>query len=210
MVYVKNTDIENRTWAGQVVLPNTYYQIESVEIKKWRTSEELLIDIASGVAVIASSNDGNGDLLNISDALDLLKDTGVKDVNSKNYNFTSNTTEDGKELYTKIHGMKSIITSGQTHTFKFVIPYTEIYFIGAEILVDVLSISDFRVSHPVGGEIEQYGYAVNMGKILYKRESRYAARLPQGLEIECVCTNDDALDLEMGVNFIMHEIRDAV
>lgn len=136
--------------------------------------------------------DANGNLIQHSDA------------------FASNATVDGKILYTKIHGMKADVSANTTHIFQFTIPYTEIYFQGAEILVDIVSISNFTIKHPLDltTPLEQYGYSVNMGKIIYKREARYAARIPQGIVLECEVTNDTDSTQEMGVNFILHEIRE--
>ena len=139
-----------------------------------------------------------------------------RDINGKAINhsdaFASNGTTDGKVLYTKIHGMKADVAANATHLFQFTIPYTEIYFQGAEILVDIISVSNFTIKHPLdmANPLEQYGYDVNMGKIIYKREARYAARIPQGLVLECEVTNDTDATQEMGVNFILHEIRTPV
>lgn len=122
--------------------------------------------------------------------------------------FSTNVTADGKILYLKIHGMKAVVAAGETHEFLFTIPYTEIYLQGAEIFVDILSQSDMRIKHPLAGVIEQYGYSVCMGKVIYKKQAQYAARLPQGLQISCEVTNVELTELEMGVNFILHELRD--
>lgn len=134
--------------------------------------------------------------------------------------FADNILPDGKVLYLKIHGMKAVVPAatldidGVTiipteHEFKFTIPYTEVYLQGAEIFVDILAQTDMGVKHPVYGMVEQYGYNVCMGKIIYKREARYAARIPMGMEVSAVCKNVELTDQEMGVNFILHEIRDA-
>lgn len=124
--------------------------------------------------------------------------------------FASNGTADGKILYTKIHGMKADVAAGATHLFQFTVPYTEVYFQGAEILVDIVSVSNFTIKHPLdmANPLEQYGFNVNMGKIIYKKEGQYAAKIPQGLVLECEVTNDTNDQQEMGVNFVLHEIRD--
>lgn len=127
---------------------------------------------------------------------------------SKSYSDASNITEDGKVLYKKIHGIKADVPSGQTHSFQFQIPYSEVFFRGAEIVVDIVSVSNFKILIPPSTVSEQYGYSVNMGKILYMRESEYTARLPQGIIIECECTNDTNETLEMGVNFLLDELRE--
>jgi Ulp1 family protease len=88
---------------------------------------------------------------------------------------------------------------------------SEAYFQGAEILVNIIGVSDFDVAIPTEqGDfvVEQYGYDVNMGEIIYQRESQYASRIPQGIIIRNTYTNDTDSTLEVGVNFIMHEIRE--
>lgn len=122
--------------------------------------------------------------------------------------FSRNVTEDGKLLYLKIHGMKANIPANGQHEFLFTIPYTEAYLQGAEIFVDILAQSDMSVKHPVAGVIEQYGFDVCTGKIIYKRQAQYASRLPQGLQVSCICKNTEPIEQEMGVNFILHEIRE--
>ena len=122
--------------------------------------------------------------------------------------FSRNVTEDGKLLYLKIHGMKANVPANGQHEFLFTIPYTEAYLQGAEIFVDILAQSDMSVKHPVAGVIEQYGFDVCTGKIIYKRQAQYASRLPQGLQVSCICKNTEPIEQEMGVNFIFHEIRE--
>ena len=122
--------------------------------------------------------------------------------------FANNVTDDGKILYLKIHGMKAIVPANGTHEFLFTVPYTEAYLQGAEIFVDILSQTDMSVKHPSGAVIEQYGFDVCTGKIVYKRQAQYASRLPQGLQVSAVCKNTEDTDQEMGVNFILHELRD--
>jgi hypothetical protein len=122
--------------------------------------------------------------------------------------FSRNVTEEGKLLYLKIHGMKANVPANGQHEFLFTIPYTEAYLQGAEIFVDILAQSDMSVKHPVAGVIEQYGFDVCTGKIIYKRQAQYASRLPQGLQVSCICKNTEPTEQEMGVNFILHEIRE--
>lgn len=122
--------------------------------------------------------------------------------------FSANKTEDGKDLYLKIHGMKAIVPPLGEHEFIFTIPYNEAYLQGAEIFVNILSQTDMTIKHPVAGVLEQYGFDVCMGEVIYKRQAQYASRLPQGLQISAVCKNTENVDQEMGVNFILHEVRD--
>lgn len=132
----------------------------------------------------------------------------------KTFAVSDNKTEDGKILYAKIHGFKSNIAAGESHIFAFQNPYPEIYFFGAEIMQDIIGVADFDVfapvpGHPDGGVIaEPYGYNVNLGTIKYIRETKFAARLPQGLLLRCHYTNDTAVEQEVGINYLMHELRD--
>jgi hypothetical protein len=129
---------------------------------------------------------------------------------TKQYAISDNLTEDGKVLYTKIHGQKAIVQPGETHQFELINPYSEIYFQGAEIMQDIIGVSNFHIKHPTTNDSsEQYGYTVNMGTIKYIRESKYAARIPFGLKLTCEYINDTTETQEVGVNFLLHEIREA-
>jgi len=129
----------------------------------------------------------------------------------------SNATSDGKILYAAIHGLKANIaahdgTNPGTHKFRFTIPYTEILFFGAEIVhnTDDILRANFYIKHPVDDSIiEQYGDNVNIPKN-YVRQTEYAARLPQGLILECEIFNDETTPCICGINFLMHELRDPV
>jgi hypothetical protein len=125
--------------------------------------------------------------------------------------FAHNQTEDDKVLYLKIHGVKAIVPASGEYDFTFQIPYTEAYLQGLEIFQDVLSQTDMGVEHPLQPDvwIEQYGYDVCMGKVIYEREAQYASRLPQGLIIKAKVKNSEPIEQEFGVNFILHEIREA-
>ena len=80
-------------------------------------------------------------------------------------------------------------------------------------MCDVQSVADFKVKVPdgQGGFLdqyeEQYGFDVVMSDKKYVRESKYAARLTQGLVLECSVKNDSDQTRKMGVNFLLHEIR---
>jgi len=211
-IWIKNTDTIEHSWSGQGILTDEYYLIEDVELNKWQANSQLLIDIANGIAVVARDNSGSADIADVNEAINYLKDIKSAVQHTISEALSSNAlTLENKVLYTKIHGQKAMVAAGQMQVFEMQIPYTEVYFQGAEVMVDIIGVTDFHIFHPVTQtSIEQYGYAVNMGTIKYIRESKYAARIPQGLIIRCEYTNDTTGDLEVGVNFILHEIRDNV
>lgn len=124
----------------------------------------------------------------------------------------ANVTPDGKIMYGAIHGQAQSIDIGQSYKFRFQIPYTEILFFGAELYhtSDNLLKANFTVRHPANDAvIEQYGHDVNIPKN-YVRQSDYAARLPQGLILECEVFNTSGAVVSVGVNFLMHELRSPV
>jgi len=124
--------------------------------------------------------------------------------------FSNNLTDDDKVLYLKIHGMRAVVPANGEHSFEMQIPYTEAYLQGLEIFQDVLSQTDMGVESPLqpGVWVEQYGFDVCMGKVIYEREAQYASRLPQGITVKALVKNSENFDQEFGVNFILHEIRD--
>jgi hypothetical protein len=155
-----------------------------------------------------SAGDIKGALNDISNGISV---TDEKVSKTKRLAIADNQTDDGKILYYKIHGFKTEIPAGESYTFRLQNPYSEAYFQGAEILVNIIGVSDFDVAIPTEqGDfvVEQYGYDVNMGEIIYQRESQYASRIPQGIIIRNTYTNDTDNTLEVGINFIMHEIRE--
>ena len=208
-IYIKNSDTIARTWSGQEIQPSAYYLIEETEKNNWKNDSILLTDITGGDAVVCKTADVAGEISDVSEAINFLLETPDIVQHTMAEAISSNIiTKEDKTLYTKIHGIKADVAAGVTHTFQLVIPYGEVYFQGAEILVDIIGVSDFHIWHPTYDvSIEQYGFTVNMGTIKYVRESKYAARIPQGIIIRCDYTNDTLDTLEVGVNFLLHEIR---
>lgn len=74
MKYIKNTTGSDKTWLGTVVSTLSYCLIEDAEEKQWASDTALLEDITSGDAVVAKADDGSGDITDINDAINYLKD----------------------------------------------------------------------------------------------------------------------------------------
>jgi hypothetical protein len=119
----------------------------------------------------------------------------------------SNHLPDGRTMFTKVHGVKSEYIAGQTKTLEFTIPYTSCFLTGAEIVFDVKSTANMEVAHPQAGTLEQYGYDVNEGAVQYIRESKYGAELVAGLVLKCEVTNTTANTIDIGVNFLLIDVR---
>lgn len=72
LIFIKNTSIEEKVWSGQTVQPSQYYLIEKLELQKWQNNSQLMVDISSGIAVVAKSDDGAGDLIDVAQGINYL------------------------------------------------------------------------------------------------------------------------------------------
>ena len=72
-IYIKNTSQIDKIWVGMTVIPSQYYNIEEYEVSKWANDSQVLSDIGSGIAIVAKSNDGTQDIVNVSSAINYLK-----------------------------------------------------------------------------------------------------------------------------------------
>jgi hypothetical protein len=77
--YVKNNSGVNKTWVGQLVLDDQYYELQPIEIPLWANNSQLLIDIANGDAIVAKDNSGSSDITDVASAISFLKDE-IKEV----------------------------------------------------------------------------------------------------------------------------------
>jgi hypothetical protein len=205
-MFILNTTQSEKVYSGATFPIGVFTEVQNNIKTKIQENELLIQDIVSGEAII--SFDGLSYSTDINTQINILKDFSILQ-NVQDEAISSNVlTKEGKVLYAKIHGVKENVTSGSTHIFEFEIPYTEIYFFGAEVMQDIIGVADYDIAHPLAGVLEQYGYDVNLGTIKYKRETKFGARLPQGLIMRCHYKNDTTETQEVGINFLMHEIRD--
>ena len=78
--WIKNDSGGNKTWVGQLVVDQAYYEIQSHEETLWSSNSVLLTDIASGDAIVAKSDSGTDDIADVNSAIDYLKDGSPKTV----------------------------------------------------------------------------------------------------------------------------------
>ncbi len=78
--YIKNADSVSHKWGGQYVDAGQYYMIQDGEVSRFSNSSQLLLDIASSLAIVARDNSGNTDISDFSEAINQLKgiDKSVK------------------------------------------------------------------------------------------------------------------------------------
>ena len=67
--FIKNNTGGAKTWLGQQVAAGIYHEIEELDKAEWAGDDDVIIDVASGDAVVASKNDGSEDITDVSDAM---------------------------------------------------------------------------------------------------------------------------------------------
>lgn len=215
-IYIKNTDIIDRSWLGKTVLVNEYYLIKEIEKKKWSTNSQLLIDIGNGKATIAKSSSGLQDITDVNDAINYLKDDEPKqvDVNTipKASPFADKYVE-GKSIYARIHGQVVSATSG-ANTIDFSVPFPAVKISGVELIggevgdtVDMLILDDATGTYSTVPhyQFNQYGFGVAVAKDYYKREHNYDADLYYGMIVRVNYNSASAKTI--AINYILHELK---
>jgi hypothetical protein len=73
MVWIKNNSGSTKTWAGQQIVDQAYYEIQPTELIIWANDSTLLVDIANSDAIVAKDDSGTADFSIIADAINYLK-----------------------------------------------------------------------------------------------------------------------------------------
>lgn len=71
--WIKNNSGINKTWVGQLVSDQAYYEIQPHEESSWANDSVLLSDIGSGDAVVAKDDSGTNDLTDVNIGINYLK-----------------------------------------------------------------------------------------------------------------------------------------
>ena len=122
----------------------------------------------------------------------------------------TNIMPNGKELFYHIHGVSSVVAAGQSAELTLIVPEANMYLEGAEVVYDVIGSTSLSVKNPLDDSvIKQYGFDVKIGKYTYGKLAGYAAKVVNGLKLSAVVTNNTAESMEIGVNFILHDEKDA-
>lgn len=220
--YIKNSDISVHTWVGVEVSAGSYYLIPDLEILDWANNNQLLIDIVAGNAIVAKSDDGLNDIIDINDAINLLKGNEAKDVKIVEQidasPFASKTLANGKKLYAREHGIPSTnIAAGATVALVYEIPYAAAKITGAEIIgCQKGDTCNFKILDTDTGllttiplhAVNQFGFDVNMSSNTYIKEYSYDADLFLGLHVSIEYTNNGDAAIDVAVNLNLHEVKD--
>jgi hypothetical protein len=72
--WIKNDSGSSKTYMGQVIADQTYYEIQSHEENSWAHDSALLIDIATSDAIVAKDDSGTTNFTDVDLAISYLKD----------------------------------------------------------------------------------------------------------------------------------------
>lgn len=222
---LKNTTNADINVAGQIVDANGQYTVQSTDLSRFASDDNLMVDIASGDIVV---NDGTGDL-GAAQGIDLIKGYFPKSVTTEVENITPFASKkiwvSGaiKSLFKRVHGVKSSsIAAGATTSIDLVVPYAHAKFTGAEIFgCELGDTVDFTVHDTANNDISgldvgtyganvqlnQFGYDVEMPIDRYKNTSDYDADLFQNMIIRCSYTNNGANAKVVSMNVWLHEVK---
>ena len=114
--WIKNDSGSTKTWVGQEITNQSYYEIQSNEELEWANNSTLLTDIGSGDAVVAKDDSGNTDFSDVNEAIDYLK--GDVPYSVKVLAFT-----DPNGVTNRFEGFSGTATKNTTTDIDFLIPY---------------------------------------------------------------------------------------
>lgn len=78
--WVKNSSGASKTWVGQLIADEAYYQLEAAEESKWANNSTVLTDIGSGDLVVAKDDSESTDFSDVAEAINYLKDALPQDM----------------------------------------------------------------------------------------------------------------------------------
>jgi|DEB0MinimDraft_6_1074348.scaffolds.fasta_scaffold01085_11 hypothetical protein len=215
--YIKNTTVGDLTIEGQVISPSSYYLIQDTEINKFSSSSDLLVHISTGDILVAKSDDGTTDIVDVNTAIDYLKNNLLSRVESIPYPFSSKILEDGSKVYERKHGVTGgVVNPGQTVATIYSIPYASCKITAVEVVGSKVGDQvDFKVLDTPAGTVStipnytlnQFGFGVFTTEGSYKEESRYDADLFLGLQLEMSYTNNGVSSVTPNYNITLHEVK---
>jgi len=106
---IKNNDTIDRTWVGQLILVDEYYEIQNFQELAWANNSKLLEDIGNGKAIVAKDDSGNKDITDVYKAINHLKDDMPKLVQTL-------AVEDPNGKRARLVGMHSATAAANTTT----------------------------------------------------------------------------------------------
>jgi hypothetical protein len=219
--WIKNNTAGDKTWVGQLVPAATYYEIQSNEEVLWAHNSSLIIDISNGDAIVAKDDSGNTNIIDISEALNHLRDENPTriDPNTPIHQYAM---AEAESLRARLLGIYNLtITKNQTSNLDWQIPHTpylgqnkQSYMDGIEYYAKDSEIGDtmkFQVidkdgiAYPAGTVLDEFGS--NWAVIPNDKETirLYKAKLIPGMYIRVIYTSIGTTnDIKFVCNLFRH------
>lgn len=200
------------TDTGQTVPANGQLVIDPSNYSLFAKSDDTIAALASGALVY---NDGSADL-SLADATIHLQGSYPSYVGVSEQPPFAVKTFNGKKLYKRVHGVKQTVAVGQTVDIFLVVPYDQCKITAVDIVGGKLGDTcDFEVYDTPTGTLStipnlmlnQFGFNVNVAPGFYREESSYDADLIKDMKLEVRYTNNGVASVEIGVNFVLHELK---
>lgn len=213
--YVFNNSGSTKTWIGQDVTDQTYFQIPAANLAAWADDTVVQSDVLSGAAIMSTTAASSGHISDPSTGLNFLKDLNIPEVHVNGQPpFADKVTSTGLKLYRRVHGVKKTL-SGDT-TFDIVVPYSQCKINAIEILWAPAGLqADLKVYDTPTGTIStvpnymlnQFGFDAGIAANYYEEASNYDADLIADMKVEVTLKNPNNATDEVCVNFILHEMK---
>ena len=180
--WIKNVSGGDKTYLGQTISNNSYYQVTTSEDSLWANDSTLLIDIANGDALVARDDSGNNDITDVNKGINHLKDLGI-------VKFQQAVAED--EVTDRPYGWESFVNPANQSTvtnLKFEeaglylgggVLYTADSAVGDYVSVKVVDVDG--VYYPAGTVIKDYVHkwpVSPLGSTVLKSTSITSAAIP--------------------------------
>jgi hypothetical protein len=218
--WIKNNSGINKTYEGQLITNQSYYEIQSNEELSWANNSTLLTDIGSGDAVVAKDDSGTTDITDVAEAINHLKDENPLKID-KNTPVHTFALAEGHTLRARLIGIyNQSITKNTTTDLDWAIPHTpyigvnkQSYMDGIEYHVKDAEIGDtmkFQVIdkdglvYPAGTVLDEFGtdWAVMPNQNTIRL---YKAKLIVGMYIRVKYTSTGTInDPHVLVNLFRH------
>lgn len=190
------------------------YQIPAIAMPLWSSNSDVIQNISNGNLLLTS----NGvDITNISEAIDILKGITPKQVQSSSFPFADKRLQDGKKVFTRIHGVSGSVQN-QPDNIDFTVPYNNCKITGIEIINgDIGDKATFQVLDTPTGTISgvsnyllnEFGTNVAISKGFYKYKSDYDADLIKDMTLRIQYDAFDSLVAKtVYINFFLHEVKE--
>jgi len=122
--WIKNNSGVTKTYVGQQIADQAYYEIQYDEVGKWSHHSPLITDISNGDAIVAKDDSGTTDIADVSEAIDHLRDEAptVIDTNSPVHLFA---LTEAANLRARLVGIfNKTIAKNSTTDHDWVVPHT--------------------------------------------------------------------------------------